>query len=415
MKRSITSKIVALAASLHKNRINRSIRKATVNTVQTTNGNLELLAEKYELSCLIINTVQLNMLRIGSKAIKFELYVDKHSPVYLFGDEHRVRQILNNILSNAFKYTVEGTVKMTVTVEESGRSEDDVILSIIISDTGQGMTKEQVDKLFDEYSQKAPRSGMSITNNLVRMMNGDIFVKSKPGKGSTFTVRLPQYKIGADEIGARVAKNLQHFRPSNKTQTKGWTPARRIAGLSTNKGLQRYNNEKEYLSVLRTYSNDIRSLLKKMEFVDDNKLEEYKIIVHGIKGASFDIFAGQVGDAAKGLEIAADIGDLEYIGKHNRLFIKATGSFLDKLDDMLSTIDTKMYKPEKENLDSELISRLLIACNNFDIDDAEAIMAEIDYYKYTSDDGLADWLREKIEMTDLLEIECKLVKMGVQS
>ena len=191
-------------------------------------GKLELIIDKYEIASLISDTAQLNMMRIGSKPIEFELYVDENAPVLLLGDELRVKQIMNNILSNAFKYTAVGTVTLSINIEP-GNDNDNVTLIISISDTGQGMTKEQVEKLFDQYTRfnmEANRStegtglGMSITRNLLRLMNGDIHVESEPGKGSTFTVRLPQGKVGSGVLGKEMADNLHNFRTSSRTQMR---------------------------------------------------------------------------------------------------------------------------------------------------------------------------------------------------
>ncbi|MCL1793133.1 MAG: PAS domain S-box protein [Oscillospiraceae bacterium] len=193
-------------------------------------GKLELIPEKYEIASFISDTAQLNMMRIGSKPIEFELDVDVNLPVFLIGDELRVKQILNNILSNAFKYTSKGTVKLSVSSEPIEDAEEMTALIVSVSDTGQGMTKEQVDKLFDEYSRfnmEANRStegtglGMNITRNLIRMMKGEILVESELGKGSTFTVRLPQGLVDDQVLGVQMAENLHQFRTnSSRAQMK---------------------------------------------------------------------------------------------------------------------------------------------------------------------------------------------------
>ncbi|MDR2558411.1 MAG: response regulator [Oscillospiraceae bacterium] len=191
-------------------------------------GKLELLNENYEIASLLSDTVQLNVMRIGSKPIEFELYIDENLPVVLLGDELRIKQILNNVLSNAFKYTAAGMVTLSVTAEAGG-ADGEVTLAFSVSDTGQGMSKEQVDKLFDEYSQfnmKANRTtegtglGMSITRNLIRMMDGAIAIESEPEKGSTFTVRIPQVTAGPEVLGKEMTDNLHNFRTTSRTQMK---------------------------------------------------------------------------------------------------------------------------------------------------------------------------------------------------
>ncbi|MCL2214447.1 MAG: ATP-binding protein [Treponema sp.] len=179
-------------------------------------GKLELMLNKYDTASLISDTTQLNIMRIGSRLINFELDISENLPVYLIGDELRIKQILNNLLSNAFKYTDEGNVKLSI-YTETGNKDNEVILSITVSDTGQGMTEEQISKLFDLYTQfnaeinrtkEGTGLGMSITHNLINMMSGTIQIESEPGKGSVFNIRLPQEKCGSEIIGREVAENL---------------------------------------------------------------------------------------------------------------------------------------------------------------------------------------------------------------
>jgi len=192
-------------------------------------GKLELLPDKYEIASLVSDTVQLNMMRVGSKRITFELHVDENVPAQLFGDELRVKQIMNNLLSNAFKYTSEGTVKLIITSKESTEKDSDFILTITVSDTGQGMSEEQLNIIGNEYArfnQEANRTtegtglGISITKSLIYLMGGDISIESEKGKGSVFTVRLPQNRAGSELLGKEVAENLRQFRTSSAAQMK---------------------------------------------------------------------------------------------------------------------------------------------------------------------------------------------------
>ena len=189
-------------------------------------GKLELVPIRYNLVNLLNDTIQLNMMRIGSKPIEFALRVSENLPLELFGDDLRIKQILNNLLSNAIKYTGEGVVALDV---DSQREHGEVRLILKVHDTGQGMTQEQLAKLFDIYSQfnrEANRTiegtglGMSITKNLVDMMNGSITVKSEVGIGSVFTVEVMQQSVGNDVIGGARAEDLRKFRTVEKSQMK---------------------------------------------------------------------------------------------------------------------------------------------------------------------------------------------------
>jgi CheY-like chemotaxis protein/anti-sigma regulatory factor (Ser/Thr protein kinase) len=145
-----------------------------------------------------------------------------------------MKQILNNLLSNAFKYTDRGKVSLSVAVEYAvtdGNVQeivDQITLVFRISDTGQGMTQEQLDDLFIEYvrfNTNANRTiegtglGMSITKHLVDLMNGEILVESEVDKGSVFTVRLPQKIIDSGVLGRELTENLLHL---NSTRTSNF-------------------------------------------------------------------------------------------------------------------------------------------------------------------------------------------------
>ena len=193
-------------------------------------GKLEILPVKYDIPSLINDTVQLNRLRYDSKPIEFLLHVDENTPIDLFGDELRIKQILNNIISNAFKYTDEGKIEFFVSAEhDENDSGDNVTIIFSVSDTGQGMSREQLEKLFDEYARfnlEINRAtvgaglGMTITKRLIDLMNGEIQVKSEPGKGSVFTVRIPQKRIGLTVCGRELTNKLQSFRFIDTTIAK---------------------------------------------------------------------------------------------------------------------------------------------------------------------------------------------------
>ncbi|MCL2839889.1 MAG: ATP-binding protein [Defluviitaleaceae bacterium] len=183
-------------------------------------GKMEIIPNTYETAILIADTLQLNFMYAKNKSIEFTLIVDENLPSFFVGDELRIKQILNNLLSNAFKYTPEGRITLKFCIEGEATA-DDVFLRISVSDTGQGMTSEQLDKLFGtEYIRfnleqnrgiEGSGLGMAITYSLVKMMGGDITVISEPNKGSTFTVRIPQKTDGMDVLGKALSESLQNF------------------------------------------------------------------------------------------------------------------------------------------------------------------------------------------------------------
>jgi signal transduction histidine kinase/DNA-binding NarL/FixJ family response regulator len=190
-------------------------------------GNFELITASYDVPSLINDTVHLNMVRIGSKEIVFNLTIDEMIPVKLSGDEMRVKQILNNLLSNAFKYTKAGAVKLKINFE---RQDNDIWLIFEIMDTGQGIRDEDIQKLFSEYTQLDTRAnrniegtglGLAITKKLVDMMDGTIQVESNFGKGSVFTVRIRQGIVDESPLGRETAENLTRFRLMDDRRARG--------------------------------------------------------------------------------------------------------------------------------------------------------------------------------------------------
>ncbi|MDR3230372.1 MAG: response regulator, partial [Synergistaceae bacterium] len=189
--------------------------------------NFEILPAGYEIASLVNDAVQLNIVRVGSKNIVFKLFLDETIPAVLYGDELRIKQILNNLLSNAFKYTDAGRVTFRVGWE---RRENAAWLTFVVSDTGYGIREEDMGRLFARYSQLDTRAnrriegtglGLSITKNLVDLMEGTISVESEYGKGSVFTVALPQKILDETPLGTEMAEYLKDFRLMEKHRSRG--------------------------------------------------------------------------------------------------------------------------------------------------------------------------------------------------
>jgi len=699
-------------------------------------GKLDIIPDKYDVASLINNSIQLNMMKNDGKPIEFELEIDENIPVKLVGDELRIKQILNNLLSNAFKYTDEGKITLSAAFEAKGKKKGTLVLSV--RDTGHGMTQEQIGGLFQEYTRfyrniQGTGLGLTITQRLINLMNGSISVESKPDAGSLFVVRLPQEKVNSEVLGA-AASSLREFRSegvksSKKAQivcepmpygrvlivddvetnlyvaaglmrpyglqietcmsgraaiekinggnkydiifmdhmmpeidgiettkrlrasgytapiavltanavagqvnmfmqngfdafiskpidirqlnsvlnkfirdkqppevleaarekivvseTNGGqsplllksfirdakksaeilrvfdgakdlqdfvvsihgiksslanigekvlceeafslekhgraknidalTPAiepflkkllalieklevqqeaqnadgtdeniedlqnkllaikklcgdynrkgslemldgikncsartreildsirelvlcskfdeaesaaacfaadlslalrlqnTKIDGLDMLKGVERYGGDhKLYLKVLRSFTTNIASMLASTENIDKNTLVDYEIKIHGIKGASFDIFAEKIAEEARTLEHAAKDGDLEYISKNDKIFRKKMQKFIGDIEAMISIIDAENPKPKKDKPDTEVLTKLLTACKAYSMDGADEAVAEIEKYQYTADNGLSDWLCERVGLMDFRQIIEKL-------
>jgi signal transduction histidine kinase len=160
-------------------------------------GRMELHLEDFALAPIIDNVVK----TIEPLAAKNENRVAVCCDAAigrLHGDQMRLRQALLNLMSNANKFTERGTI--TVDARQAQENGCDWV-TIAVSDTGIGMTPEQMGKLFQEFSQASSSTaskyggtglGLAISKRFCQMMGGDITVESKPGRGSTFTIRLPR-------------------------------------------------------------------------------------------------------------------------------------------------------------------------------------------------------------------------------
>lgn len=139
---------------------------------------------------------------IEKNGVNFIVKVADDVPAVVKGDPVRVRQVISNLLSNAAKFTEEGSVVLSANLRTvaSGRPE----LSFSVRDTGSGMDKETVDKLFDDYAQGAKQErdalgtglGLSISRELARLMGGNLRAESSPGLGSVFTFHAPFEIVG---------------------------------------------------------------------------------------------------------------------------------------------------------------------------------------------------------------------------
>ncbi|MDR1132903.1 MAG: response regulator [Synergistaceae bacterium] len=534
-------------------------------------GNLELTPVRYDTSTLLNDVVQLNIVRIGSRPIEFKLHIDPAIPSALHGDDMRVRQILNNLLSNAFKYTKRGRVTLRVGWKPDNGG---ATLVFIVSDTGIGIRMADMAKLFSKYTQldaKANRQiegtglGLSITKRLVQMMGGVISVESVYNQGSTFTVKIPQTIVDESPIGEGAAKGLEAFKltegrggkriaraympygkvlvvddvPTNLDVTRGlllpyglktdcvssgpeaislirggarydlilmdhmmpvmdgmeaarviredigsdyartvpivaltanavsgseemflsrgfngfiskpidimaldavlnrWVrdrqseetlrqaaderpaqrgagkPASVLSGLSAGgadirAGIERFGDAGSYMKALQSYARYTPDLIEKLERVSRESLRDYAVTVHGIKGASYGIFANGVGDMAGALEAAAAEGRYEDVIEGNGPLIEE----IERLITDLSPLTRQEPDAEKSLLaspDTALLQLALDACRRFDTAALEDVLAELESSDYENGGDIVGWLREQ---TDNLEYDAMAERLA---
>jgi len=164
-------------------------------------GRLNLEKTPFSLQKVLQNFMSLVSVKAEEKGLKVLFNIASDVPDALIGDELRLEQVLLNLVNNAIKFTEQGEI--SVTTERVQGNGSDVVLRFTIKDSGIGMTPEQIERLFESFSQAdssitrrfgGTGLGLVISKNLVEMMGGDIQVQSTPGKGSSFifTVCLGQ-------------------------------------------------------------------------------------------------------------------------------------------------------------------------------------------------------------------------------
>jgi len=533
-------------------------------------GKFDLIPVVYELASMINDTVTQSFLHGREKPIKFEMNISENLPTHLLGDELRIKQILNNLLSNAFKYTIEGTVELTVECDKV--DEETRMLTYIIKDTGIGIRKDSMDSLFTDYSQmdmaanrkiEGTGLGLSISKRLTELMNGTIAAESEHGKGSKFTVKIPQKNVTDNTIGEEVINSLKSFHYSEHKRQRdgriarislpyarvlivddvvtnldvakglmkpyhmqvdcvtggfeaieamhdtrvrynaifmdhmmpgmdGIEATRRIReigskyatnipiialtanaivgneemflengfqafiskpievvhldnvirewirdknqenllagtlepsknsyaegknlqalykgvkGLDVRKGLKRFTGDNDaYIDVLRSFARNSAPLLDVLNKVNEENLSEYTTTVHGIKGSSRSICADEIADMAEALESAGNNENFGYIKIKNQQLIEKTQKLISDIVQMIAEIDEDNQKPKKDQPDRETLDRLLEACINYEMNEVDSALEELESYDYETGGYLITWLRDNVEKMNFDEI-----------
>ena len=499
-------------------------------------GKFELNPMEYDTPSLINDTISQNIMRIGEKPIRFILNISDDLPAMLVGDELRVKQLISNILSNAFKYTKVGTVELNISC---ARDALDVWVAVEVKDTGIGIKAEDLKKLFKAYNQvdatanrmiEGTGLGLQITRRMAEMMGGSVSVESEYGKGSAFTVKFRQGFVSDAVIGSKTAKNLMNFqysdykRRSNSRFTRvslpnacvlvvddvatnldvakglmkpykmrvdcvtsgqeaidsiknrlirynaifmdhmmpgmdGVEATRRIReigtdyaktipiialtanaivgneemllkkgfqafiskpieierlddvirrwvrddeqtqwtgikGLNIGIGIDRFGDKDVYLNIMQSFAQNTPPLLDKISEVSQSTLEEYSIVIHGIKGSCRSVGADALGDMAETLEKAAKSGDYEYVAGNNGIFLRDAKKMLSDMNELLPQMNVDAPGGRKERPDLETLKNLLEACESYDMDNIYAIVDDLKSFEYDFDGELVDWIVE---------------------
>lgn len=179
-------------------------------------GKFSIEEGQFSLTECVDQVIAMNIKKANEKGIGLEASIADDIPEILLGDELRISQILNNLISNGIKFTSIGKVK--VEILKTAHYGNEIILFIMVIDTGIGIAPENKDKLFKNFSQVdgsitrrfgGTGLGLAVTKNLVEMMGGKINVESSPGKGSTFACSIILHTLEDNaEASSPIEKNL---------------------------------------------------------------------------------------------------------------------------------------------------------------------------------------------------------------
>lgn len=162
-------------------------------------GKMNINMVEYDLFSIVKDVASVIMARIGDKDLQFIVNVAPDIPKQLMGDSIRIQQIIMNLANNAVKFTKEGCVYLSISYERT--AEREIRMKVVVEDTGIGIKKEDMGKLFQSFQQvdsKRNRNiegtglGLAISKQLVTLMNGKIWLESEYGKGSKFSFEIPQ-------------------------------------------------------------------------------------------------------------------------------------------------------------------------------------------------------------------------------
>lgn len=243
-------------------------------------GKMEIIPVEYEPANLMMDLWNVIFLRAQEKDLSVRFSLDETLPGKLFGDDVRIKQIVTNLLTNAVKYTPQGGLEMRVAYERRGEGQINLIISV--KDTGMGIKKEDMGKLFESFQRldeeknrniEGTGLGMNITMSLLSLMDGDMKVESEYGKGSTFTVTIPQGIVCDEPAGDfETIKNRQEQGSREKSQIFE-APEARVLVVDDNA-----MNLTVFTSLLKRTRMNITTAASGKECLEMVKKEPYHII-----------------------------------------------------------------------------------------------------------------------------------------
>lgn len=255
-----------------------SIVNEILDLSKIESGKMEIIEAEYNLGSMVEDLTTLISVKAQSKELTFKVNIDSSLPTILYGDDVRIRQILTNLLTNAVKYTKEGSVELDVTGKTDGNV---VILHFVVKDTGIGIKEEHIANLFDEYKRIEEETnryvegtglGLNISMRLLELMGSQLQVKSVYGEGSEFSFELSQAIRDTTTI-EEYQKQKENDRSSERWKGAFVAPKARFLVVDDN-----MMNRKVFIKLLKHTKIQIDEAESGMECIDKVQTNYYDVI-----------------------------------------------------------------------------------------------------------------------------------------
>ncbi|MDQ2084906.1 ATP-binding protein [Herbivorax sp. ANBcel31] len=310
-------------------------------------GKLVIEETVFSIKTCVENVISIFMPKVSEKNIVIETKIHSSVPEKVIGDSNRLRQILMNLIGNAVKFTEQGKINIDVFAEKQLKGGDTI--KIEVKDTGIGIEKEKINKLFNPFTQEDSSTtrkyggtglGLAISKKLLELMNGKIFVESELGKGSIFKVFIPFSKYKNEKnhlIGDNSHQNKANYFDKNKTLIKA-------------------NIDNKDIKVLLVEDNEINikvlsTMLKKLNIICDIAVNGEEA-VEAIKEKNYDIvFMDCQMPVMDGYQATKEIRKMEEDKKHT-IIVALTANAMDGDNEKCinSGMDSYLSKPvNKDN------------------------------------------------------------------
>ncbi len=287
-------------------------------------GKFKIVNSDFNMDYLMEEIKNLHLMRVREKGLSLNFIIPSNLPDYLYGDYNRLQQVINNLINNAVKFTDTGEI--TVKVKEISRNGKTITLQFTVKDTGIGISRENINKLFKSFSQidgtftrkhGGTGLGLIISKQLVEMMGGSIWIESEEGKGSAFIFTIP-FQISEVNRAAQADKEAYESRDKYDILLAEDDPINQtfLSGILTKKGHRVVvaNNGEEAFEAYKSGKFDLILMDILMPSVDGvealKRIREYEGGRGHIPVIALTAFA-LIGDREKYIKLGMD----EYISK----------------------------------------------------------------------------------------------------